>query len=627
MNFFTELKRRKVFRVAVVYAATAFAVLQAADIMLPRVGVPDWVMNLVVVLSVLGFPIALVLAWALELKPDGGIQRTEAEEAGTTESPPLLGARTLIAAGLLVALGVGLGAGWLLKPGTEPGQSATADASPIGSQRQSVAVLPFDSLSDDAEQGYFADGLTEEILNSLAALPELLVTARTSSFYFKGKDTPIPEIAETLGVAHVVEGSVRRAGDNIRVTAQLIRAADGFHLWSNSYGRPLENVFDIQTDIAESVAEALSVFIDDDERAAILATGTRNVEAFQAFLRGQDIYRRAHARDEDVNLWDANEHYEHAMRLDPDYVAPAIGAHDAYAHYLTEGPRSDFLGDVADRRAPESAAEARRLLNSYLDRAARSADSDAVRLIAELNKVFFSRDWSRTPGLVDALKRAATPQEIAAVGPIWATHLIVLSGNHDFALAILDAETKRNPLGQVSWSLKIQTHAAAGDLQAARRSGAAARLALGESRFLRIRDVMLAATSGDLADTIAALEALDAAASPTDSWRLPYLTALNGDYAAAEGIVDDVLAQGVWPEAWTLLVFLETGNDERARALTRRIDALDAGAGIFARDINAASGHLFFDLADAPNFAARLEEAGIDPAKFRPMPRLSARAD
>jgi len=274
----------------------------------------------------------------------------------TSETPPLLGARTLIAAGLLVALGVGLGAGWLLKP-SRPAVSTETPAPPeivegaaIDSARQSVAVLPFDNLSDDPEQGYFADGLTEEILNALAVLPELLVTERTSSFYFKEKDVPVPEIAETLGVGHIVEGSVSRADDQIRVTAQLIRADDGFHLWSSSYDRPLENVFDIQTDIAESVAEALSVFIDDDERAAILATGTRNVEAFQAFLRGQDIYMRAHARAVGVNLWDANEYYARAMRLDPDYVAPAIGAHDAYAHYLIDGPRTDLLGDGAEFR-------------------------------------------------------------------------------------------------------------------------------------------------------------------------------------------------------------------------------------------------------------------------------------
>jgi hypothetical protein len=190
MSLFAELKRRKVFRVAVVYAATAFAVLQAADIMLPRVGVPDWVMNLVVVLTILGFPIALVLAWALEVTPDGSIQRTEIAETAPTETPAVLGARTAIVAGLLVAVGIGLSAGWMLKSDRQAAPSESAEAVATTSERQSIAVLPFDSLSDDPEQGYFADGLTEEILNALAGIPSLLVTARTSSFFYKDKDVP-----------------------------------------------------------------------------------------------------------------------------------------------------------------------------------------------------------------------------------------------------------------------------------------------------------------------------------------------------------------------------------------------------------------------------------------------------
>ena len=167
MNLLTELKRRKVFRVAVVYAATAFAVLQAAEIMAPRMGLPDWVMNLMVLLTVLGFPIAMVLAWALELRPDGSVGRTEHSADPSEAAPAALGKRTLIAAGLLVAAGVGLSAGWFLKPGGAA--PAPDERVATESERQSVAVLPFDSLSDDPEQGYFADGLTEEILNSLAA--------------------------------------------------------------------------------------------------------------------------------------------------------------------------------------------------------------------------------------------------------------------------------------------------------------------------------------------------------------------------------------------------------------------------------------------------------------------------
>ncbi len=153
----------------------------------------------------------------------------------------------------------------------ESGEPPTA---PI--TEKSVAVLPFRAISNGPDDEYFADGRTEEILNSLTQLPELLVTARTSAFYFKGKDLPIPEIASTLGVAHVVEGSVRRDGERLRVTAQLIRAMDGFHLWSETYDRTMEDSFAVQTDIAERVAAALNVILDDDRRAKMRAVGVRD---------------------------------------------------------------------------------------------------------------------------------------------------------------------------------------------------------------------------------------------------------------------------------------------------------------------------------------------------------------
>jgi len=340
MSVFTELKRRKVFRVAVVYAATAFAVLQGADILLPNLGVPDWAMRFLVALLVLGFPIALVLAWALELKPDGGIQRTEGREASSSETPPLLGARTLIAAGLLVALGVGLGAGWLLKPvgpptATVPPETAASTTSEFA--RQSIAVLPFDSLSDDPEQGYFADGLTEEILNALAALPKLLVTARTSSFFYKDKDVPVDEIAGRLGVEHILEGSVRRSGRQMRVTAQLVRARDGFHVWSNTYDRPVDDAFAVQTDIATQVASALGILLDERERNRMQAAGVRDPEAYALYARGFELYQLAHGGAPQIpTLVEANVFFEQAFARAPGLWAARYHSADLYTHILLE---------------------------------------------------------------------------------------------------------------------------------------------------------------------------------------------------------------------------------------------------------------------------------------------------
>jgi TolB-like protein len=283
MSFFAELKRRKVIRVAVVYAATAFAVLQAADIMLPRMGVPEWAMGLLVAFVVFGLPIALVLGWALEVTPDG-LKRTEATPAAQAEqgpAPALLGKRTVLAAAALVILGIGLGAGWFLRP--LPAEQPAIE--------RSIAVLPFTDLSPERDQEYFSDGLAEEILNLLAAVRDLSVASRTSAFSFKGSGLPIPEIAGRLGVNYVLEGSVRKADEQIRVTAQLIDARSDRHLWSGNFDRTLADVFAVQDEIAGAIGEALQV--------ELLGAGGRQVtsetidpEVYEQFLQARFLLRQ-----------------------------------------------------------------------------------------------------------------------------------------------------------------------------------------------------------------------------------------------------------------------------------------------------------------------------------------------
>jgi TolB-like protein len=330
-DLFAELKRRKVVRVAVVYAATAFAVLQAADIMLPQMNVPEWAMGLLVAFVVLGFPIALVLGWALEVTP-GGIRRTEAPpaqtEPGTT--PALLGKRTLIVAGLLVVLGIGLSAGWLLKPGApgpvepaavvEPRPAAvpagTDDErrpkSTSAAERESIAVLPFVNMSPDPENAYFADGISEELLNILAGVEGLKVASRTSAFSFKGSNTPIPEIARQLGVRHVLEGSVRKQGNQVRITAQLIEAGDDAHLWSERYDRDLDDIFQVQEEIAQAITLALADILGT--RQVAVEAPTRDMEAYQRYLHGRSrFYQRA-------ELDQAIEDFRFAVERDPDFA-------------------------------------------------------------------------------------------------------------------------------------------------------------------------------------------------------------------------------------------------------------------------------------------------------------------
>ncbi|TVP55349.1 MAG: hypothetical protein EA351_11050, partial [Gemmatimonadales bacterium] len=333
MRFFEELKRRKVFRVAVVYVATAFVILQAADIMLPSLGVPGWALSLIVVLVILGFPIALILAWALELTPDGVRVTPSTVESDPSEpAPSLLGKRTVFITALLVAVGVGLGAGWVLKPGDSgsmgrTGPLADAEADPAAPDLAasaipdaSIAVLPFADLSPDGDQQYFSDGIAEEILNVLSRIEALSVTSRTSAFAFKSQsELSIPDIAASLGVRHVLEGSVRKAADTIRITAQLIDARSDQHVWSGTFDRELtaQNVFAIQDEIAAAITEELTrrlnVRIDAAPGAA---GGTGDIDAYQAFLVGRDLFIN---RNYD-NIVRSIEMLEQAVEADPDFV-------------------------------------------------------------------------------------------------------------------------------------------------------------------------------------------------------------------------------------------------------------------------------------------------------------------
>jgi TolB-like protein len=214
------------------------------------------------------------------------------------------------------------------------------DAGLPADMHKPVAVLPFIAMSSGPDDEYFADGLTEEILNSLAALPELLVTARTSAFSFKGKDVPVQEIAAVLQVEHIVEGSVRRSGERLRVTAQLIRAKDGFHLWSETYDRDTGDTFRIQSDIAEKIALALDIVLDDDSRAQMALAKIRNPAAFVAFQKARELFALAHGQLPQLpTLEKANAYFDRAIELEPNFYHAYVARNDYYTHTLTNYAR------------------------------------------------------------------------------------------------------------------------------------------------------------------------------------------------------------------------------------------------------------------------------------------------
>ncbi len=310
-RLFAELKRRRVFRFIAMYGVVAFAIIEAADAVFPRMAMPDWTVTLVVRLALLGFPVAVVLAWVFDLTPEG-VQRTA--EAAPGELTEILSAPASKrwSAGVLALVGVTamLAGAWYV--GRQSAPPVRADgASEVSSA--SIAVLPFVNMSSDPEQEYFSDGISEELLNLLAKIPELQVAARTSSFSFKGQNLEIPEIAAHLNVAHVLEGSVRKAGNEVRITAQLIRADDGFHVWSETWDRSLNDIFTIQNEIAADVAEQLKVTL----LGAAPAVHEADPEAYALFLQARQLGRQGTAEGVEQSI----ALYEQALEIDPDYAA------------------------------------------------------------------------------------------------------------------------------------------------------------------------------------------------------------------------------------------------------------------------------------------------------------------
>jgi TolB-like protein/Tfp pilus assembly protein PilF len=329
-QLFEELKRRNVLRIAIAYIVTAWLLLQVADVVLNNIEAPDWVFQAILLLVALGFPFALIFAWAYELTPEG-LKREH--EVDRSESITHLTGRKLdfiIIAVLVLALGYFAFDKFVLDPSrdaelvqttTEAVTEQAAASSNAETADKSIAVLAFTDLSPGGDQAYFSDGISEEILNVLAQIPDLHVTSRSSAFSFKGKGVDIPTVAKQLGVANILEGSVRKSGKRIRITAQLIDARTDKHLWSETYDRELDDIFAVQDEIATAISDALRVklALDTavDEALQPTVIEAANTDAYDAYLRGRGLI---HLRGQE-NLEDAVRHLERSLRLDTNFAS------------------------------------------------------------------------------------------------------------------------------------------------------------------------------------------------------------------------------------------------------------------------------------------------------------------
>src|SRR5580765_7416032 len=377
-SFFAELKRRNVYKVAVAYAVVAWLLMQVASQIFPFFEIPNWVVRVVVLLLIIGFPIALIIAWAFETTPEG-IKRTEAADAAGQRSR---GGAWIYIVLICAALSVGLFfVGRYTAGRATPRDSEAARAT----LKKSIAVLPLLNESGDPGDEYFSDGLSEELIAELGQIRDLKVIGRSSSFRFKDRKEEPKTIGEKLGVSTLLEGTVRKQGNKVRIVAELIKAADGTELWSRIFDRELKDIFAVQTEIAQAVAASLELTLLGKGTTAANAS-TQNVEAHNAYLQGHFYFARRNVED----YRKAISFFDQAIRLDPDYALAYAERAEAWT----------WLGDLNTEHKKEAWAAAKRDAEKAVEVGPNLAEAHAA-----LGWVRFFSEWKFAEGLAE-LKRA-----------------------------------------------------------------------------------------------------------------------------------------------------------------------------------------------------------------------------
>jgi TolB-like protein len=452
MSFIQELKRRNVIRVGIAYALAAWVLLQGADFMLDLIGAPDWVIRTLMMLAGMGLPCALIFAWVYEMTPEG--LKLEKDIDRSQSVTPQTGRKLdrVIIGALAIALVLMVLERLTLEPDSgppeqEPVAAAPATLEPVVADpaEQSIAVLPFVDMSPQSDQAYFADGIAEEILNVLVKTHSLKVAGRTSSFQFRDRNEDLRLIGAELGVEHILEGSIRKADNRVRITAQLVKAEDGFHLWSETYDRELNDIFAIQDEIARAITAALAVELDLAGGETRLATEqTRNMEAYDHYLEARTLIAQRRDLERAASL------LEEAVEHDPTFAeAWAAGAQaHALAAYYVPGDRAAWLVD-AERMARRALD-----LNPGLAQA-HSVMGDVHRDRSEwsLSRASYQRALELNPDDVEANEQFA--------------QMLIRAGYLDEALGYAARAAQLDPL---SW-LNLAVHASV--LYAAGRTGEA----------------------------------------------------------------------------------------------------------------------------------------------------------
>ena len=442
MTLYEELKQRNVVRVGIAYVVIGWFLAQIAEFAFENFGAPDWVLKSVVVVLMLGLPLALFFAWVYEITPEGVKKESEIDRSTSVAGEKGQKLNVIIAISLVLAVVLLLTDRFT--GGPDEVQLAAADTA-VSTQdvTNSIAVLPFVNMSSDEEQEFFSDGITEEILNSLASIKELKVAGRTSSFAFKGQNDDLRRIGDALGVNHILEGSVRKSGDQVRITAQLVQVDNGFHVWSETYDRKLVDIFAIQDEIANEILRQLKTRLVGDAAKPAEARRTDPV-VYALYLKAkQRIYTRIGAEIET-----AVEELDQAIQLDTQY-APAFAQRGIATLLLSEEQYGDIPNLEANRRG-------KRFIDNALKLDPNHADAWAAL------GLYYGKDAATLEDSIDALAKALelNPNSIDASN--WLQISLSDIGDLRGALEILEEMTNRDPLYRPAFSNAMQMFNSAG---------------------------------------------------------------------------------------------------------------------------------------------------------------------
>lgn len=437
MGLFAELKRRNLFRVGAAYLVSAWLVAQVADLALEAFGAPDWVLKMLLTLMAIGFPVALVFAWIFEKTPEG-LKFEKDVDRGQPISPKTGGRLDRAIIGVLVlAVALLLADRFFLSAGApetaEKPPAVAGEQAPVpATLDRSIAVLPFLNMSSDPEQEYFSDGLTDSLLHGLSQVRDLKVAARTSSFAFKGKNMDVRGIGQQLGVANVLEGSVQKAGNRLRIIAQLIDVSDGAHLWSETFDRTNEDIFAIQDEISAAVVKELKVTLGDDDARRLGQHGTGNATAYDLYLQGRHEF---HNRTK-LSLAKAADLFQQALAVDADYALAHTGLADTWMFLSSE--------NYGDMDASEAAARARPHLERALE-----LTPDSSEVAGSLGMYLDEfRQPGEFPGMsaIEVLERALKLDPANTLAGNWLALRYERIGRYRDSMRLVNENAARDPM-------------------------------------------------------------------------------------------------------------------------------------------------------------------------------------